>query len=78
MLLGANHPCHRASRRRRATDQAQLAGDAEFTPVVPRYGSVGCSGDLAPLAHIGLALVGEGEVTDAEGNVKPRHKRSRP
>jgi histidine ammonia-lyase len=33
-----------------------------ITPVVPRYGSVGCSGDLAPLAHIGLALVGEGEV----------------
>src|SRR5690348_8872484 len=32
------------------------------TPVVPRYGSVGCSGDLAPLAHIGLALVGEGQV----------------
>ena len=32
------------------------------TPVVPRYGSVGCSGDLAPLAHIGLALIGEGEV----------------
>jgi histidine ammonia-lyase len=44
--------------------------NAEITPVVPRYGSVGCSGDLAPLAHIGLALVGEGEVTDAEGNVK--------
>ncbi|HKW60114.1 MAG TPA: histidine ammonia-lyase [Candidatus Dormibacteraeota bacterium] len=34
------------------------------TPLVPRYGSVGCSGDLAPLAHIGLALVGEGEVLD--------------
>src|SRR3979490_1923848 len=44
--------------------------NAEITPVVPRYGSVGCSGDLAPLAHIGLALVGEGEVTDAEGNVR--------
>jgi len=44
--------------------------NAEITPVVPRYGSVGCSGDLAPLAHIGLALVGEGEVTDAEGNLK--------
>jgi histidine ammonia-lyase len=44
--------------------------NAEITPVVPRYGSVGCSGDLAPLAHIGLALVGEGEVTDAEGNIK--------
>src|SRR5947199_6546037 len=38
-----------------------------ITPVVPRYGSVGCSGDLAPLAHIGLALVGEGEVADAQG-----------
>jgi histidine ammonia-lyase len=42
-----------------------------LTPVVPRHGSVGCSGDLAPLAHIGLALVGEGEVTDAEGVRKP-------
>jgi histidine ammonia-lyase len=31
-------------------------------PVVPRQGSVGASGDLAPLAHIGLALMGEGEV----------------
>ena len=37
------------------------------TPVVPRHGSVGCSGDLAPLAHIGLALVGEGEVFDSGG-----------
>jgi histidine ammonia-lyase len=31
-------------------------------PVVPSRGSVGASGDLAPLAHIALALVGEGEV----------------
>src|ERR1700675_2950067 len=45
--------------------------NAGLTPVVPRYGSVGCSGDLAPLAHIGLALVGEGEVTDPEGDAKP-------
>ena len=41
------------------------------TPVVPRYGSVGCSGDLAPLAHIGLALVGEGEVVDGRGGTRP-------
>ena len=41
------------------------------SPVVPLYGSVGCSGDLAPLAHIGLALVGEGEVFDAEGARRP-------
>src|SRR5713226_8643624 len=40
--------------------------NARITPVVPRYGSVGCSGDLAPLAHIALALVGEGEVMDAD------------
>jgi len=31
-------------------------------PVVPRRGSVGASGDLAPLAHVALALVGEGDV----------------
>lgn len=32
-----------------------------ITPVVPEFGSVGASGDLAPLSHIGLALIGEGE-----------------
>lgn len=31
------------------------------TPVIPGKGSVGASGDLAPLAHLGLALIGEGE-----------------
>ncbi|MDQ6722493.1 MAG: histidine ammonia-lyase [Candidatus Dormibacteraeota bacterium] len=45
--------------------------NAQITPVVPRYGSVGCSGDLAPLAHIALALVGEGEVSDEGGGRKP-------
>jgi histidine ammonia-lyase len=34
----------------------------EVHPVVPRRGSVGASGDLAPLAHVALTLVGEGEV----------------
>src|SRR5262249_16918396 len=32
------------------------------TPVIPEKGSVGASGDLAPLAHLALAAVGEGEV----------------
>jgi histidine ammonia-lyase len=36
--------------------------DAGVTPVVPEHGSLGCSGDLAPLAHCALALIGEGEV----------------
>src|SRR3989440_6190172 len=45
--------------------------NAGVTPLVPRHGSVGCSGDLAPLAHIGLALVGEGEVLDGQGGVRP-------
>ncbi len=34
----------------------------DITPVVPSQGSVGASGDLAPLAHIALAMMGEGEV----------------
>lgn len=33
------------------------------TPIVPSLGSVGASGDLAPLAHVACALIGEGEVT---------------
>ncbi|HRK20572.1 MAG TPA: histidine ammonia-lyase [Fimbriimonadaceae bacterium] len=33
-----------------------------ITPIVPERGSVGASGDLAPLAHLALALIGEGDV----------------
>src|SRR6195952_3661880 len=40
--------------------------DAGLTPVVHEYGSLGCSGDLAPLAAIALALMGEGPVRDAD------------
>ena len=36
--------------------------NADVLPVVPAKGSVGASGDLAPLAHIALAMLGEGEV----------------
>jgi len=38
-----------------------------ITPVVREYGSLGCSGDLAPLAHCALALMGEGQVRGASG-----------
>jgi histidine ammonia-lyase len=37
--------------------------NAGIVPVVPSRGSVGASGDLAPLAHLALPLVGEGEAT---------------
>ncbi len=36
--------------------------NADIVPEVPIYGSVGASGDLAPLSHIALALIGEGRV----------------
>jgi len=54
-----------------ATAQA-LAGllNAGITPVVREFGSLGCSGDLAPLAHVALALLGEGEVRDADGRLR--------
>ncbi|MCO6007587.1 histidine ammonia-lyase [Actinoallomurus purpureus] len=45
--------------------------NAGITPVVYEYGSLGCSGDLAPLSHVALALIGEGEVRDAEGRLRP-------
>src|SRR3954470_5233244 len=43
--------------------------NAGLTPVVHEYGSLGCSGDLAPLAHCALALMGEGRVRDASGQL---------
>src|ERR687897_70806 len=45
--------------------------NAGLTPVVPEHGSLGASGDLAPLAHCGLALIGEGEVHDRDGSRLP-------
>ena len=36
--------------------------NADITPIVPEYGSLGASGDLAPLSHAAMALIGEGHV----------------
>ena len=55
-------------------ETAQLLADLldhGITPVVREHGSLGCSGDLAPLSHCALALVGEGEVRDATGTLVP-------
>ena len=40
--------------------------NAGITPRVPEFGSLGASGDLAPLAHCALVLIGEGEVVEGD------------
>ncbi len=45
--------------------------NAGITPVVHEYGSLGCSGDLAPLSHCALTLMGEGEAEGPDGTVRP-------
>ena len=53
-------------RRETAQAYADLLS-AGLTPVVYEYGSLGCSGDLAPLAHVALAIMGEGQVRASDG-----------
>lgn len=48
--------------RRVVVDSLLQFVNAEIHPVVPQQGSLGASGDLAPLSHLVLALLGEGEV----------------
>ncbi|POH73957.1 histidine ammonia-lyase [Arthrobacter glacialis] len=45
--------------------------NAGITPVVREFGSLGCSGDLAPLSHCALVLMGEGEAAGPDGVVRP-------
>src|SRR4051794_37039089 len=61
---------HTGIRRETAQLMASLLS-AGITPVVREYGSLGCSGDLAPLAHCALVLMGEGEVRDVQGALMP-------
>src|SRR4051794_18214096 len=54
--------------------------NAGVTPVVPEYGSLGASGDLAPLAHCALVLIGEGEVLEgdeARAGIEPLELRAK-
>ncbi|MFY9304295.1 MAG: histidine ammonia-lyase [Rhodoluna sp.] len=53
-----------------ATTYAELLNSG-ITPIVHEYGSLGCSGDLAPLAHCALVLMGEGRATGPDGIEKP-------
>ncbi|WP_412005061.1 aromatic amino acid lyase, partial [Micrococcus yunnanensis] len=45
--------------------------NAGITPAVREFGSLGCSGDLAPLSHVALALMGEGDVVGTDGALRP-------
>ncbi|MFF2275876.1 histidine ammonia-lyase [Agromyces sp. NPDC058126] len=55
--------------RRETAETYAAILNAGITPVVREYGSLGCSGDLAPLAHCALVAMGEGEVRDASGEL---------
>jgi histidine ammonia-lyase len=48
--------------REEIVQQLRMFLNADIAPKIPRYGSLGASGDLAPSAHLALALIGEGEV----------------
>lgn len=68
MVSRLTNLCSGVSGVRPTTAQAYAALlNAGVTPIVHEFGSLGCSGDLAPLAHVALALMGEGDVRDAGG-----------
>ncbi|MGQ0703219.1 MAG: histidine ammonia-lyase [Gemmatimonadales bacterium] len=69
MLLRANVLLRPTSGVRPLLPQALVALlNAGIVPVVPEQGSVGASGDLAPLAHLALVLMGEGEALQPDGS----------
>ena len=72
MLLRANVLLRSTSGVRPELAEALIAMlNAGVLPLVPEQGSVGASGDLAPLSHIGLALMGEGQVVTSSGALGP-------
>ena len=69
--------------RRETAETYAAILNAGITPVVREYGSLGCSGDLAPLAHCALAAMGEGDgprrptATASTGRRSARRRRHR-
>src|SRR3954463_9151580 len=63
LLLGASLRRGHSGVRPEVVTLLQGLLERGVTPVVPAKGSVGSSGDLAPLAHLALVLIGEGEAT---------------
>jgi len=67
LLLKANSlAAGRSGVRAEIVDALLALLNHDVTPVVPERGSVGASGDLAPLAHLSLCLIGEGEACQGE------------
>jgi histidine ammonia-lyase len=68
MVSRLTNLCSGVAGVRRSTAEAYCALiNAGITPIVHEFGSLGCSGDLAPLAHVAMALMGEGDVRDRGG-----------
>jgi histidine ammonia-lyase len=68
MVSRLTNLCSGVSGVRPTTAEAYAALlNAGITPIVHEFGSLGCSGDLAPLAHVALALMGESDVRDRGG-----------
>jgi histidine ammonia-lyase len=63
LLLGASLRRGHSGVRVETVELVHALLERGVTPVVPSKGSVGSSGDLAPLAHLALVLIGEGEAT---------------
>ncbi len=70
MLLKAASLARGASGVRVEVVQSLLALlNQDLLPLIPSQGSVGASGDLAPLAHMSLAVIGEGEIFDGTTSI---------
>ncbi|MGA7924013.1 MAG: aromatic amino acid lyase, partial [Thermoplasmata archaeon] len=61
--------------RREVLDRLTDLLNRRLVPFIPEQGSVGASGDLAPLAHLALAMIGEGSFVDPEGRRSPARDR---
>jgi histidine ammonia-lyase len=70
LLLGASLRRGHSGVRPELVELVQALLEHDIVPVIPSKGSVGSSGDLAPLAHLALVLIGEGEAI-AGGELLP-------
>ncbi len=70
LLLGASLRRGHSGVRPEVVELVQALLEHDIVPVIPSKGSVGSSGDLAPLAHLALVLIGEGEAI-AGGELLP-------